>query len=314
MAVENYQWIPGRGPSAMSLTRMREQIKKPEEPMGEAWFISEKRLLYSEMMEEDPLKLSDRYLKDVLWEIASGTKCFGHLEEWDHWFQFLLPVLVEKSHEGFEFLEDTISAFFNLFDNGITEIYDGFRDDVISSLSLCLMKGELWYDWVDEVTKTAIQRPTFLVDCGVTRGWNCTKTRSEVSISTFFCLKYLRVEEIACWVKSLAAINDPFWQAHLLIWLVGFDDYMKQPPGTKQRIKKTSPSLRWHYDFLNEPASDERDFLPEVNVQTFLDDVRREINSEPLLRWIDSFSHKPALQEMLWNIPDIYFDKFISGD
>src|SRR5262252_1559492 len=147
--LENYQWIPGCGPSATSLKRMGEQIKRPEEPMGEAWFMSEERHLYSEMMEQDPLKLSIRYLKDVLWEIASGTKCFGHLEEWDQWFQFLLPALVEKSHAGFEFLEDTIGAFFNVFDNGITEIYDGFRDDVISSLSLCMMKGELWYDWVD---------------------------------------------------------------------------------------------------------------------------------------------------------------------
>jgi len=314
MAVEDYQWIPGCGPSAPALKRMREQIKKPEEPMGEAWFMSEERLLYSELMEQDPLKLPHIYLWKVLWEIATGTKCFGHLEEWDQWFQFLLPPLVEKSNEGYEILEDTIGAFFNVFDNGITEIYDGFRDDMINSLSLCLMKGELWFDWVDEVTKTKIQRPDFLVDCGVPRRWNCRKTRSEVSVSLFFCLKYLRPEEITSWVKSLAAINDPFWQAHLLIWLVGFDDFLKQPPGTKQRIKKASPSIRWHYDFLNEPASDERDFVPEVNVQMFLNTVRQEINSETLFRWIDSFSHQPALQETLWNIPDMYFDRFISAD
>ena len=314
MAVENYQWMPGRGPSAIALKRMREQIKKPEEPMGEAWFMSEERLLYSEMMEQDPLKLSDRYLKDVLWEIASGTKCFGHLEEWDQWFQFLLPALIERSHVGFELLEDTIGAFFNVFDNGITEIYDGFRDDVISSLSLCLMKGELWYDWVDEVTKMKTRRPKFLNDCGIRRGWGCTETRSEVSVSLFFCLKYLRPEEIVGWVKSLAVISDPFWQAHLLVWLVGFDEFMQQRPGAYQRIKKASPSLRWHYDFLNEPAINERDFLPEVNVQAFLDKVRQEINSETLFRWINSFSHQPALQETLWTTPDIYFDKFISGN
>jgi hypothetical protein len=314
MAVENYQWIPGCGPSAPALKRMREQIKKPEEPMGEAWFMSEERLLYTEMMEQDPLKLSHNYLGKVLWEIASGTKCFGRLEEWDQWFQFLLPTLVEKSHEGFEFLEDTIGSFFNVFDNGITEIYDGFRDDVINTLSLCLMKGELWFDWVDEVSKTKIQRPYFLVDSGIARRWNCGITRSEVSISLFFCLKYLRPEEIASWVKSLVAINDPFWQAHMLIWLVGFDDFRKQPPGTKQRIKKASPGIRWRYDFLNEMISDERDFLPERNVQTFINNVRQEINAETLFRWIDSFSYQPALQETLWTIPDIYFDKFISGN
>jgi hypothetical protein len=311
MAVENYQWIPGCGPSATSLKRMRERIKKPDEPMGEAWFMSRERRLYSEMMEQDPLTLSSSYLGRVLEEIASGTKCFGHLEEWDQWFQFLLPALIERSHESWV-LEDTLATFFNVFDNGITEIYDGFRDDVINSLSLCLMKSELWFDWVDEVTKMKTRRPRFLFDFGITRGWNFQKTSAEVSISLFFCLKYLRPEEIAGWVKSLAAINDPFWQAHLLVWLVGFNDFINLPSTTWQRLKKAAPNISWGYADPIEPASDKRDFLPEVNVQAFLDKVRQEINSETLFRWIDSFSHRPILKETLWDIPDIYFDKFIS--
>jgi len=313
MAVESYQWIPGCGPSVTSLKRMRERIKKPDEPMGEAWFMSRKRRLYSEMMEQDPLTLSSSYLGRVLEEIASGTKCFGHLEEWDQWFQFLLPALIERSHESWV-LEDTLATFFNVFDNGITEIYDGFRDDVITSLSLCLMKSELWFDWVDEVTKMKTWRPRFLFDFGVTHGWNFQKTSAEVSISLFFCLKYLRPEEIASWVKSLVAINDPYWQAHLLVWLVGFNDFINLPSTTWQRLKKAAPNISWGYADPIEPASDKRDFLPEVNVQAFPDKVRQEINTETLFRWIDSFSHQPALQETLWNIPDIYFDKFISAD
>jgi hypothetical protein len=313
MAVQNYQWIPGRGPSAPALKRMCEQIKKPEEPMGEAWFIAEKRLLYSEMMEQDPLTLPDRYLTDVLWEIASGTKCFGHLEEWDQWFQFLLPSLIKRSHQDWRLLEDTMTAFFNVFENDITDTYDGFRDDVISSLSLCLMKEELWLDWVDELTKMKTCRPKFLAEGVEPHKWNGRKTTAEVSVSMFFCMKYLRPEEITSWVKSLVAINDSFWQAHLLVWVVGFDDFMKQPPGTKERIKKANPIIRWQDDFLTEPSSDQIDFLPEANVQAFFDNVRQEINSEVLFRWIDSFSKRPALQETLWDIPDIYFDKFISS-
>jgi hypothetical protein len=309
MTIENYQWVPGCGPSAISLQRMREQIKKPEEPMGEAWFMSKKRLLFWEMMEQDPLTLSDIYIWDVLLEISTGTKSFGHLGEWDHWFQFLLPALIEKNREGLGSLEDTMATFFSVFDNGITEIYDGFRNDVISSLSQCLMEGELWYDWADEVTKMKTRRPKFLVDRGVLPGWDCRKAREEVSISLFFCLKYLCREEIAGWVKSLASINDPFWQGHLLVWLLGFDNYINQPHTTYQGVKKTAPNLRWQNDFL----CDERDFLPEVNVHAFLDSVRLEINAETLFRWIDSFSQRPALQETLWNIPDIYFDKFISA-
>lgn len=310
MTIENYQWVPGCGPSATSLNRMRELIKMPEEPMGEAWFISKERVLYWEMLEQDPLALSDIYIWKVLFEIASGTKSFGHLEEWDQWFQFLLPSLIEKSREQLSHLEDTMGTFFSVFDNGITEIYDGFRDDVISSLSLCLMEGELWCDWVDEITKMKTRRPKFLVDRGVLRRWSCRNAREEVSISLFFCLKYLHPEEIAGWVKSLAAIDDPFWQGHLLVWLLGFDDLINQPPATDQWIRKGATSIRWQYDYL----SDERDFLPEVNVQTFLDSVRQEINAETLFRWVDSFSQQPALKETLCNIPDIYFDKFISAD
>jgi hypothetical protein len=312
MAIENYQWIPGCGPSETSLKRMREQIKKPEEPMGEAWFISGERHLYFEMMEQDPLKLPDGYLRDVLWEIASGTKSFGHLEEWDQWFRFLLPSLIERSHKGWQSLENTMTAFFNVFNNGITEAYDGFRDDIIKSLSMCLMKEELWFKWVDEITKLKIRRPKFLADGAEPHGWNCRETDAEVSVSLFFCLKYLCPEEITGWVKSLVAINDPFWQAHLLVWLVGFDDFTKQSPAKKGRIERAVPQIRWQYDFLNEVASDEREFLPEANVRAFLKDIRQEIDSETLFRWIDSFSHRPALKETLWDIPDIYFDKFIS--
>ncbi len=314
MTIENYQWIPGRGPLAPSLKRMREQIKRPDQPMGEAWFISEERFLYVEMMEQDPLKLSDRYLQGVLWEIASGTKSFGHLEEWDQWFQFLLPALIERSHEGWHFLEDAMTTFFNIFDNGVTEIYDGFRDDVISSLSLCLMKGELWSDWVDELTKLKTRRPDFLANGAMPHNWNCRETNPEVSVSMFFCMKYLRPEEITSWVKSLVGINDPFWRAHLLVWLVGFDDFMKKSPATKQRIKKALPVIRWQHDFLTEPASNEIDFLPEANVRAFFDNVRQEIDSEVLFHWIDSFSQRPALQDTLWDVPDIYFDKFIRGN
>ncbi len=282
--------------------------------MGEAWFLSRERFLYSEMMEQDPGKLSADYLDSVLWEIASGTKCFGHLEEWDQWFRFLLPALVAGSHQGRNSMENTMNAFFNVFDHGITGIYDDFRDDIISSLSLCMMKGELWFDWVDEVTKLRSKRPKFLADGAAPRSWNCRETSAEVSVSIFFCLKYLMPEEITSWVKSLVAINDPFWQAHLLVWLVGFEDFMKLPPTTKRRIEKAVPKLRWRNDFLTEPASDERDFLPEVNIRAFLNEVRQEINSEILFRWIDSFSHRPALKETVWDIPDIYFDKFISPE
>src|SRR5262249_18689580 len=176
MAIENYQWISGCGPSATSLKHMRERIKKPEEPMGEAWFMSGERYLYFAMMEQDPLELSDGNRRDVLWEIASGTKSFGHLEERDQWFRFLLPALIERSHRGWQSLENTMTAFFNVFDNGIREAYDGFRDDVIRSLSMCLMKEDLWFEWVDEMTKLRIRRPKFLADGAEPHGWNCRET------------------------------------------------------------------------------------------------------------------------------------------
>lgn len=282
--------------------------------MGEAWFMSTERFLYNELMGQDPGKLSTDYLKRVLWEIASGTKCFGHLEEWDDWFQFLLPSLIERSHEGWHFLENTMTAFFNVFDNGITEIYDGFRDDVIKSLSLCLMRSEQWLDWVDEVTRLKTRRPRFLVDGDKPHGWNCREASGEVSVSLFFCLKYLRPEEITAWVKSLVAINDPFWQAHFLVWMVGFDDFMKQPPAIKRRIERATPKIKWWDGFLNEPTSDKKGFLPEANVRAFLDNIHLEISAEVLFQWADSFSQRPSLQETLWDIPDIYFDKFISAE
>jgi hypothetical protein len=45
-------------------------------------------------------------------------------------------------------------------------------------------------------------------------------------------------------------------------------------------FEKANPIIGWQDAFLTEPASDQIGFLPEVNVQSFFDNIRREINPE----------------------------------
>ncbi len=61
---------------------MRNHFQKSESLMGEAWFNGKGRLLYTELIDKsfgeiEPTDLST----NVLFEIASGAKCFGHRED-----------------------------------------------------------------------------------------------------------------------------------------------------------------------------------------------------------------------------------------
>jgi len=68
---------------------MRAHFGKPTQPMGEAWFMSSKRKVYAELQEVPVEKIPQELLRECLFEIASGIKCFGHRDEWDEWFKYL---------------------------------------------------------------------------------------------------------------------------------------------------------------------------------------------------------------------------------
>ncbi|MDQ3918295.1 MAG: hypothetical protein M3348_07440 [Acidobacteriota bacterium] len=319
-----YRWTPCKGPSPEAVERMRAHFRKPRRPMGEAWFMGTERYLYTELSEKPLHEVSTETLCDCLWEIASGTGSFGHREEWDEWLRFLLPTLISRSQETFAFdsvLEETITASMVLFWDGLGGEYEGFRDDALNSLGLCLMKEEMWGDCGRAPAQGSHPHNLFLLWEGEggaleLAAWDAGRASEVMSASLFFCLKYLRAGEMPSWVESLAAIEDPCFRAALAVWLLGAYEILKEAPVRPERIEKSNPRVTWHNSFLlgssskaESPTNDWRNFLPPENCAAFLRELRRTLTPEVLLSWAETFAADELLSGKMLNTADLLFDK-----
>lgn len=301
--------------------------------MGEAWFNTKERRLYTELIDKpfEQIETSDLSIF-ILFAISSGTSCFGHREEWDEWFKYLLPDLILRCQDSYFFNEllaqAVVTAFMSIYWNGIPEEYKGFRDDVINSLSLCLMNEDLWFDHKDENTGTAYPKATFL-DCykdgkaQLRLDWNTGKANESFSALMFFCLKYLNPEEIISWVKSLFLIRDTYWKGTLMVWLLGAYDILKEPVVVPSMIEKANPEIDWEnshvlgsrygsIDAKYQPAeeyNDNKDFLPAENIKIFLKEIRKQMTADVIFDWAELFTKDKYALESTYNVPELLLEK-----
>lgn len=301
--------------------------------MGEAWFIGKKRRLYPELNKTNPLeKIKAIDLSAILFEISSGTKCFGHREEWDEWFKYLLADLILHS-QNFKYfktmlVQDVITAFMSIYWNGIPEEYEGFREDVINSLSLCLMNDDLWFSYTDEKTQLINSRAIFLDTFKDGRGdlklgWNAEKADENLSAMMFFCLKYLHPEEIITWSESLFSISDSYWRGALMVWLLGAFDILQEPIVVPSQVENAIPEITWMSSHLlgssygsidaeNPPArefNDNKDFLPSENTKVFLQVIRQRMTTEVFLEWAEQFSEDKYVANSTFKVPELLMEK-----
>ncbi len=134
-----FQWIPGRGYDPAALRRLVQASPRPVRPMGEAWFNTDKRRMYPELL-GDLAAVPVRELEYILAQIANGTSSFGPYDEWSDWFHYLLPRLLPRSHETYvePLLEILITALFTQYPAGLGDArYPGFREDVLATVGQC---------------------------------------------------------------------------------------------------------------------------------------------------------------------------------
>lgn len=324
----NYQWEPRRSSDPASLERMSAHFRMPSSAMGEAWFMGGERRFFHELMRVPIEKLPVNTLTSVLFEISSGTSSFGHSEEWDGWFKYMLPGLIRRAADfGFFsnlLAQNVVSAFMSVYWKGIPEEYPGFRADVFGSLSLCLLNEELWLDHTDETTGETYPRATFLVwrdEEGSRLGWDAGRANENLSAMIFFCLKYLPAAQIGGWVESLVAVRDPFWKGALSVWLAGAYDLLREPSVTPSMVEKARPHLRWddshvlgstrgsafppHEDDFNNDG----DFLPPENAAAMLEAVRAQLTPELILDWAECFSRDALLEQGTYGVPELLLEK-----
>lgn len=243
--MHSFQWIPGQGIDATALARMRAYFGPPDEPMGEAWFIGERRM-FDELV-GDLDRLTPYALIDPLVEIASGTGSFGPQEEWNAWFHYLLPRVVARGHEeycGHYVLETLITALVALYPNGMRqEPYPGFCDDVLLTIGRSMMDPQCW-DGEHIVVNSMLKR------------WNNTPAQlwfwgdasGDLSASLFLCLKYLPDTLVESWLHSVLAIPSPHWRAQIIVWLVGADDLLHgKVKWPEEFALDASPSIAWDW-------------------------------------------------------------------
>ncbi len=94
--MEQFLWIPGQGIDRLALARLRSHFPQPSEPMGEAWFMGERRMFTYLLGDLDRLPVEA--LQEPLAELASGTGSFGPQAEWQAWYPYLLGALLPRSH------------------------------------------------------------------------------------------------------------------------------------------------------------------------------------------------------------------------
>lgn len=325
-----YKWVPRRGPSAEAIERMRAHFPEPSEPMGEAWFLSEERYLYTWLAGAGAAEADAGELIHCLFEIASGTGSFGRREEWDEWFKYMLPDLAARGHEMHAFtflLEPTVTAFMVLFPAGLEGEYEGFREDALATLGACVMSPWMWGASADAAADAARPLANFLAwedgDGELSlAGWDAGDASDPVSASLFFCLKYLNEGEVEAWAESVFAIEDTYFRASLAVWLAGALDVLEAEEARPGSIGFSRPCVDWHDSFLLESAyegrdingvhysvNDVRDFLPRANRAAFVRAARRLLTTETLLAWADEFSEVALLYENFYHVPDLLFDR-----
>jgi hypothetical protein len=208
-----FLWKPGHGPNAAVLARMAAMFPSPTEPMGEAWFMSEERRMFPQLL-LDLDTVDDDEIMHALGELASGPCCFGQRGEWTEWYHFLLPRLIGRNWgpQVYHPVELLVSAFVQQHpDSDGPWPYAGFRIDALQTLGAYIMAAPFWNG--HGVPGCLNKLPN-----GIS-GW--FDADGLLSASLFFCLKYLKPDEVREWFRSVLAISNSHWRAQMVVWLIG---------------------------------------------------------------------------------------------
>jgi len=310
------RWAPGLGPDPDALDRLVAAFPKPREPMGEAWFMSEERRMYRDLL-GDLGDVQPDVIFDALFEIASGPTCFGKRDEWTEWFHYLLPRLTLGAHAGpiwTTAFEPLATAFFVQHpDSSGAEPYPGFRNDVLLTLGRVLMDPECWPGGRIDIEQC--------LDKGYLPGlgrWLWDQPSGVLSAALFLHLKYLPASEIGPWLDSACRIGNAHWRAQILAWFGGVHAFLtgalEQPADEPE---EAWPGTSWYNSFLLRggytgtfSVDAATPFIPPENREAALPAIRACLPLSTLLTWIDSFAVDPILKEESSLLPDLFVDLY----
>jgi len=316
--MNSFLWIPGKGIDKAALKRLQEHFPCPKEPMGEAWFMGEERRMYPELF-GDLAALSAFELELVLAEIASGTSAFGPMEEWNSWYHYLLAQTLPRAHDNYvsSLLESLVTGFLAIYPTGVYSApYKQFREDVMSTLGLCMMEPSCWNG-----SQIAIGQVLHRTNENPNRVWCWWDASGDFSSSMFLCLKYLPEELVGNWLRSVLAVQSPHWRAQVLVWLVGAHDILGGAIHWPSQFSENAyPAISWDWSHCLAPGLAENDSSGAAITHALLaDGVRSEVlelirlhfTEEVFLDWLGSISTVPYLESELGQIPTTFEDLYV---
>ncbi|RXR03539.1 hypothetical protein [Pseudoxanthomonas composti] len=318
---QGFVWTPGVGIDQVALARLRLHFRKPQQPMGEAWFMSEQRKMFPELQGElGNMSIWD--LQIALGEIASGTSSFGPFEEWREWYHYLLAQLVPRGHDAFVYslVELLITCFMTQYPNGIhRQPYPGFGEDVLATLGRCVMEPQCWS--ADQiVVGTFLHRS----NNNPARTWRWYDASGDLSASLFLCIKYLPAPAVTTWFRSVLEISSPHWRAQLIAWLVGANELLTGAKTWPSELKTEAyPNVGWEWSHCLGPGLAIADdsgspvltmWLPEDACRRVVDEVRNYFTDDTFLLWLESISSVDYLEEELEQIPVSFERLYLKKD
>jgi len=189
--------------------------------MGEAWFMSFDRKMYTDALSNSVEKLDPEMVNRMFDDIIAGPPCFGQLDEWQNWYHYFLPRLIPMSFKqpGISYVAEWLaSATFSQHPAGLqSELLRGFRADVLATLGNVLMAPVIWEDgklkWEGGLFNESGRHGE--------SWWYLDTTSRPIAAMLFFCVKYLRPDQIGPWFRSAINIDCPLWRSQLIVWLTG---------------------------------------------------------------------------------------------
>jgi hypothetical protein len=281
-----FRWVPGITASDEVVARMRSP--KPHKPMGEAWFMSEKRVMYTELTSEPISKLSCKYFQYILFELCSGKTSFGEDadEGWRPWLRHLLPELTLRAHEQYVsyLLDDIVTAFTVYFGQAPDTEYPGFQRDAVNSIGIALMNPDLWQNHKNAPDEPAKRTPVFLVrehESLINKLVGFRDSEDTFSSAMFFCLKYLTPADMTSWVDSIFAIEHSLWRSNFLLWLIGAQRLLAE--GSSPALEEATPKIDWSNSFLLRHI--EGPLISTENAKAFSEQVKRKLTNDLIDQW-----------------------------
>lgn len=310
-----FVWRPGDGLNAACVHRMRDHFRRPAEPMGEAWFMGEKRRTF-DLLLGNLEGLSFQELREPLEEIASGNSSFGPMNEWTVWYRYLLAQVVTRHAErSFDSLyQYLVAAFIAVHPRRIDEPYPGFADDARHTLGRCLMDPSRW-----DGDRLAISPPENPFAGGRAAAFEWDVACGDFSAGMFFCVKYLIDDELDSWLDSVFEIRCPLWTTQLYSWLLAAYPLLAGQV-LELACLKSDPwtDVVWHGahvlkgDFTGDygPSSSSLPLLSRGRCEVVLAAARRHVSEASYFAWLDAIKPHAYLETILMGMPSRFAEVF----